>query len=744
MGHCGRVVGLVDEDCFADELIKMSRAHFQRQSARMTRVTKVAHAGRALARRQELEKQAIGVGGVAKFLGTAAKKVLPSATQQAAKGTGSAMKKLVRPPSVKPGPSLPVKRPTAPAAPTRPMARPAPAAKPMARTPQHPTAPPPPRQLQAQQRAPARTIPSAAPTAAPARPAAGAGKLQSYRADVNRTGLNVRGGPSTMTPDGYAAASGDKSVLTPKARALYAQSRYAQLAEAGGVPAAAKPAATMVDSAPAGAGRVSTPTATQAGPPSAIAQATGGASVNRLGIDPRRGMDPAQEHLRSSPNYNVSSKSTEAGKARLKEWQSKRRQAPFDEALGVQATPPPGGAGQVAAPGTTPAAGAPTAVDAAPAGAAAQPPPGRAGQVAPGAATTGPPTQPGAPPTQAAAAAAPPARAPAQPGPAHPSQATPPPDWAAPEFGQQQAAAAAQGAGPVERKPGILGRAWGGIKEIAGGATSGTGALAEGATRGQKARNLAGRLAAGAAGYAPDTAAAMGGSAALLGGSKLLGAVRQAIGKAGVNRAMAKQVRQGLKQLPATPVRSADVIADMGLGNIGAQGAQAAAQLGMSPRELHALDELGSIVSQGKSVSPKALKELERASGVSAREIEAFGGVDNALRQRAGGAGQLATGAGAGAANPALEAGAGVVDYETPTVASAGAGDTGGGGAAPARAGSLMWPAMKYGLPIAGGLAAYGAYSGMQGLAERNRTSQYQHGSTTAPLNYSPTAMFPT
>lgn len=94
------------EECFADDLIKMAQRHYASQGARVTKAVKVAHMGRAMAQRQAqldkiaseynltdeeylMVKEAIGLGGVAKFLGGAARKAMP-AVQRAAGSAGRA------------------------------------------------------------------------------------------------------------------------------------------------------------------------------------------------------------------------------------------------------------------------------------------------------------------------------------------------------------------------------------------------------------------------------------------------------------------------------------------------------------------------------------------------------------------------------------------------------------------------------------------------------------------------------
>ena len=268
---------------------------------------------------------------------------------------------------------------------------------------------------------------------------------------------------------------------------------------------------------------------------------------------------------------------------------------------------------------------------------------------------------------------------------------------------------AAQGA--AAPKPGLLGRVFGGAKKIVHGGTQGAGALAEGATKGEKALNWAGRLAAGAAGYDPDTASNIAGAGALYGGSKIVGGVKKML----ANRALKKDVGKSLKGLSSKAVGDAGVIGGMGLKSFGQEGMQAAAQMGMSPKQLHALDELASA---GAEMPRGARRKIERAAGVSMDEIQSMGGVDNVLRNRAAQAGAVAA-------------------------APAAAGRVAAGGGGGGMFSGLGGTALKVGVPVAVGLAGSAAYGGMQNLAERNRTTQYQHGTASSPLNYSPTSAFP-
>ena len=258
-------------------------------------------------------------------------------------------------------------------------------------------------------------------------------------------------------------------------------------------------------------------------------------------------------------------------------------------------------------------------------------------------------------------------------------------------------------AGSQAKKPWIGRR----VADAVGNAVHGN-PVAEGAGAIQRAGHHAVQLGMGAAGYGPNVASQIGGS--------MLGAAALRLGSKMNVRKAAKVLDKNIMSASGSAVKSVDDIGGLGLRYFDDAAASAAATKGMSPRQLGAIDELLEYGSQADF--PAALRQkLERAAGMSHSQIIEAGGVSNAIQRF-----------GKGAHSGAGEVTGGLWGRLNQPV----------GGVA-----GLGWTAAKIGLPIAGGLGIYGAYQGMNALSQANKNSQFQYGSQGAPLNYSPTAMFP-
>lgn len=361
-------------------------------------------------------------------------------------------------------------------------------------------------------------------------------------------------------------------------------------------------------------------------------------------------------------------------------------------------------------------------------------------------------------PSAAAAPAKPPAAA-KTPPPGPPAQnpatgaggvATPAAQPAAGGAGQVATDAAQQTANAAQKKPGLLKRFFGGARE--GWDSQDLGQLGD-AGRVTRLGRHAGDVASGGVnmGSTPMKNIAGQAIAAPVAGRLLGGALN--VGKrmvgAGGGSGM-KQVVKSVGRQSSKAVGSLDEVAGMGLRNFGDDAMGAAASAGMSPRQLHAIDNLASLGLDTGHLPKRQIRKLERAAGVSLGDVQQ-GGVTGAVQSasRSGKAGRTGAGVVGEAAQEGIGAAVGQGGGEEAASAAAGGPGLMGRvsnfmnkplGSPKAR---LAMGAAGVALPVAGGLGLYGAYHGINALARNNQQTAFQHGAYGAPINYNQTAMFP-
>lgn len=305
----------------------------------------------------------------------------------------------------------------------------------------------------------------------------------------------------------------------------------------------------------------------------------------------------------------------------------------------------------------------------------------------------------------------------------------------------------------------ILARSYGKVRDVAGSVKSKLPSPESGAG---KVLSFGKDVGLGALG-APTTTAAGAIAAPVVAstGRKLLQAGKKVL----ADRDISKQLKKQISGVSNQALKSTGQIKELGLANFDGAARRAAAKAGLSGRQLQSIDTL---VSNGHNLPKGARKRLERAAGMSFDEISQAGSVSEAIKRHGSSA--------AGKVNVSQaaeniqkspqeyvsdfvgEAKDKVVDAATSEQRSAADAPAVAGAASQGLAGrvgsffnqpvggpktQLAMTAGKIAIPVGLGLGAYGAYQGMNQLANQNQQSQHQYGAMGAPINYNPTSMFP-
>lgn len=265
-----------------------------------------------------------------------------------------------------------------------------------------------------------------------------------------------------------------------------------------------------------------------------------------------------------------------------------------------------------------------------------------------------------------------------------------------------------------------------------------------------------GDVASGALGMGSSTMKNIAGQAVIApaaarAGQALLGAGKRMLGSRGVVRSVAKAGKGAIGDVAQAATHAP---------SLGREALEAAVGKGMSGQQLAAAEQL---FQQGGNLSRGARKKLERMAGMSYDSIAQSGSLSNAVMQASpvAGAGRVAREATEQTAKAGRRGAGEIISEGAQTGAEQllqGGGEEAAGAAAPGVMGRvksflnrplggpktrLALGAAGVALPVVGGLGLYGAYHGMNRLAQQGQQTQYQHGAYGLPVNYSPTAMFP-
>lgn len=298
------------------------------------------------------------------------------------------------------------------------------------------------------------------------------------------------------------------------------------------------------------------------------------------------------------------------------------------------------------------------------------------------------------------------------------------------------------GAAPAQPKQGLLGKVRSAAENLYQGAEGVP--LAPDAGKGAKALNMAGQVAAGTMGRAPSTAGAIGGGLLAAGAGKLINPIADAVRGSGFR----KQLSKAISGASGKAIKNADEFSALGLQSIGGDAAKHAVKGGMSPRQLHALDNL---YAQGGDMPAKTRKMLEDAAGIKYDELSNLGSATEAVRKLGPTSAERVAQQAASKTRKASKLDVAAEGVEAAT-------DRGDEQSNVSAAGRirdylnrplggpktrLALGAAGLAVPVVAGMGAYGAYQGMNALSAANQNSQYQYGAQGAPINYSPTSMFP-